>query len=270
MWGLAGVLSVLAGRPLAGQEDFRSADPDRPILVEDAYPLKFREWEIELGLRGGVAQSGSGLVGIAELKSGLFLNGQAGLELEFGVGDLGEASDEGTVSGVESVRVHVLYNFSRETWSWPAFALRIDVGTPGTGGLGMNEWALGLKGIATRSFGRLRAHANGGYVAAGEEDGGDYWQLGLAFDYPIGLFSKAVMGDLYMEIPEGSGRTRVWLEFGTRWQIRNVSVLDFGAATRLDEWERGKANLQLIVGISRVFGLSGLASVPRYPNPRIN
>ena len=258
------------GTPLAGQEDFRAADLDRPILVEDAYPVKFREWEFEMGLRGGLAEGARGVELIAELKTGLFLNGQAGLELEAGAQDQGNGSEAGTVSGIETVRGHLLYNFNRETWSWPAFAVRVDLSTPGTGSLGRQDWGIGFKGIATRSLGRVRMHANGGYVAASADDAGDYWQLGLAFDYPIGLFSKAIVGDIYMELPVNAGRTRVWAEFGTRWQISNLSVLDFGIASRLDEWQAGNANVQLILGISRVFGLAALVSVPRYPNPRIN
>jgi hypothetical protein len=110
---------------------------------------------------------------------------------------------------------------------------------------------------------------NGGYVAASAADGGDYWRLGLAFDYPIGLFSKALMGGIYSEVPTSSGRARVWAELGMRWQVSNVSVVDFGIASRLDEWEAGNANLELILGLSRVFGLAGQVAVPA-ANPRID
>lgn len=254
--------------PLAAQEDFRSADPGRPILVEDAYPLKLYEWEFELGMRGDLAEEGSGLEAMAELKTGLFLNGQAGLEIEAGAEPLDDESR--TLSGIETVRGHVLYNLNRETLSLPALAARIDLATPGTGSLGNEDWSVGLKGILTRSFDRLRVHTNVGYVAASTEDGGDFWRLGVAFDYPIGLFSRAVMGDVYAELPVGTGRTRVWAEVGMRWQVSNVSVLDFGIASRLDEWETGNANLQLIVGISRVFGLAGQVAVPSDLDPRID
>jgi hypothetical protein len=258
-------LAAIAGvSPLAAQEDFRSADLGRPILVEDAYPLKLYEWEFELGMRGNLAEEG-GLEGMAELKTGLFLNGQAGLEIEAGVED-----QAGTVGGIEAVRGHVLYSFSRETLGLPAFAARVDLATPGAGGLRNEDWSIGLKGIVTRSFGRVRMHVNGGYVAASVDDDGDYWRLGLAFDYPIGLFSKAIMGDIYAELPVSAGRARVWAEVGMRWQVSNVSVVDFGIASRLDEWEAGNANLQLIVGLSRVFGLVGQVSVPSDLNPRID
>ncbi len=255
--------------PLAAQEDFMSADLERPLLVEDAFPLKFREWEVELGLRGGPAETGSGLLGIAELKSGLFLNGEVGLEIEAGVQDSG-SDVGGSLSGIEAVSAHLLYGLSRETWGWPAFAGRVDVSSPGTGSFGREDWGVQFKGIATRSLGRLRLHANGGYALAGTDDGGDFWLVGVALQYPIGLFSRAILGDIYAELPTGDGRARVWVEFGTRWQLANRSVLDFGIATRLDEWEAGNANVQLVIGISRIFGIPDLVRVSPVSAPRIN
>lgn len=260
---LALALTPVPAQEAVAQEDFRSADPDRPLLTEDAFPLKLREWEVEAGLRGRLQEGRSGLEGILELKTGLFLNTQAGLDVEAAWEEMA-AGDE---AGIESAGGHLLYNFNRETRSWPAFAGRVDVRTPGTGDVGHQDWAARFKGIATRSFDRLRLHANGGYAVAGAEDGGDFWIAGLGFDYPIGLFSKTVLGDVFVEVPADGERARVWVEAGSRWQLTNLSVLDFGVATRADEWEDGNANVQLILGLSRVFGVSGLVRVPPYPDP---
>ena len=43
---VAGAAIALLARaaPLTAQEDFMSADLERPLLVEDAFPLKFLEW----------------------------------------------------------------------------------------------------------------------------------------------------------------------------------------------------------------------------------
>lgn len=252
------------GSAAAAQEDFRSADPDRPILVEDATTIKFREWETELGLRGRLAEGGSGLLGIAELKAGLLRNVQFGVEAEVVLEDAGAA-----VGGLETVGLHAMYGMRRETSGGPALALRADVSTPGAGPLGHDGWSAGLKGIATRSFGRLRIHGNAGYTAAADEDGGDFWRGGIAFDYPIGLFSKALLGDVYAEVPTTAGPTRVWLELGTRWQVANESVLDVGIATRLDAWDRGEANVEIVIGVSRIFGVPGLIRVPPLGHPSI-
>ena len=112
-------------------------------------------------------------------------------------------------------------------------------------------------------------HVNGGYVMASEVDGDDFWRGGVAIDLPLGFSSRLIMGDLYTEIPVDTCPARAWAELGTRVQVTNLSVIDMGLATRLDEWNRGAANVRLVVGFSRVFGIGGLVRVPEYPNPSI-
>ena len=251
--------------PLSAQEDFRNTDRGRPLLVEDSYPLELREWEFEFGGRGrlaeGSGQDGAGLR--AGLKTGLPRNTQVGLEFELAA----ERDDSGTEFGFGGVGAHVLHNLNREAWSWPAFAVRAEVHGPGSASIGRDDWSFELTGLATRSVGRLRLHANGGRRFGTEGRGRDAWRAGLAADYPIGLFSRLVMADVFVEVPEGAGRTRMWLELGSRWQLTNSSVLDLGLATRLDEWEVGRANAALTLGFSLAFGIPGLTPVPPYPNP---
>lgn len=256
---------VLAAQPHVGwaQEDFRAADLDRPIRVEDAYPIKFREWEFEIGSRGTLEEGSRGLHGILEVKTGVFRNTQFGIEVESAVRTLGSGAD----TGLESASAHLLYGIWRETVSLPAMAIRLEGATPGTGAIGHEDAQFGFKGIATRSFGRLRLHGNGGYTVASRADGGDFWRVGLGSDYPLGLFSRAVLADVYVEIPTSQARSRVWVEVGTRVQVSNWSVLDLGLSTRLDEWDAGNANVELVVGFSRVFGIQG--NVGPYPNPTI-
>lgn len=264
----SGLLVGAGAAPLAAQEDFRSLDRGRPTLVEDAFTLKHGEWEFQPGTRGAVADSGSGFLLMAELKSGLFLNGEVGIETAAGLQDPGGSGP--TISGIESLGAHVIYNLSHQTWHLPATALRVDVMTPGTGDLGRAGWAAGLKGMATQSFKHLRAHLNAGYVVAAQADGGDFVQLGLALDHPLGLFSRMIVGDVYAELPTSAGRARVWLELGTRWQVGNNTVLDFGVATRLDRWDAGNANIELVLGLSQIFGIPGFVRVPSYPEPSIH
>lgn len=263
--GLAAVSPLAPARAVA-QDDFRAADRDRPIRVEDAFPVELGAWEVELGTRAGWREAGSGAALHLELATGLALDTELGVGMEAALED----APEGTRGGVERFAGHALHAFNRETGGWPAFAARVELGTPGLGEVGKEEWELGLGGIATRSFERLRLHANGGYVAAADEDGGDHWTAGLGFDVPLGLFSRVLLGDLYLELPARAGRSRVWLELGMRWQVGNDDVLDFGLGTRLDEWEAGNANVELVLGISRVFGIPWLVRVPPYPSPKIN
>lgn len=267
--GFLAVTLVAATRPgvVVGQEDFRNTDRGRPLFTEDAYPIELREWELELGGRGRLVEggTGSGAGAAIGLKTGLFLNTQVGLEVETAL----EQSSAGTGTGFAGVGASLMHGLRRETWRWPALAVRADAHAPGGGDVGRDDWAFDVTGIATRSFGRLRMHANAGR-RFGEGAGGDDWRAGLAVDYPIGLFSRLVMADVYTEVPTDRGRSRVWLELGTRWQLTNASVIDVGLATRLDEWEAGRSNFELTLGFARAFGISTLVAVPSYPRPDLD
>lgn len=250
-----------------GQEDFRSLDPDRPLHVTDAYPKKYMEWEFQVGLRGAWTEAGrKALEGLIELETGLFRNFEIGVGLEVATEDAAGVAR----TGIEAVELDALYNFNQEGWAWPAVSVQVGAEIPVGGDLSRDDWAWGADLILTRSFAsRLRLHTNSGYVVSSRADGDDYWRGGLAFDVPMGLGSRIFMGDLYAEIPVDSGRTRVWAELGTRIQVSNVSVVDLGLATRLDEWDAGAGNVRLIIGLSRVFGIGAWVDVPKYPNPRI-
>lgn len=263
------VAAALAVSPshATGQEDFRSLDPDRPLHVTDAYPKKYMEWEFQVGLRGAWTEAGrKALEGLIELETGLFRNFEIGVGLEVATEDAAGVAR----TGIEAVELDALYNFNQEGWAWPAVSVQVGAEIPVGGDLSRDDWAWGADLILTRSFAsRLRLHTNSGYVVSSRADGDDYWRGGLAFDVPMGLGSRIFMGDLYAEIPVDSGRTRVWAELGTRIQVSNVSVVDLGLATRLDEWDAGAGNVRLIIGLSRVFGIGAWVDVPKYPNPRI-
>ena len=264
---LAIVVAMLWGREAIAQEDFRSLDADRPLKVTDAYPKKYLEWEFQFGLQGGWTERGQrSLEGLVALETGLFRNFEIGAGLQVATEDDGA----GTSNGLESLEVEALYNFKHEGWTWPAVAIQAGAEAPTGSDLSREDWAWGVDLLLTRSFAnRLRIHANGGYVVASAVDGYDYWRGGVAFDIPVGFSSRLIMGDLYTEVPVDTGPTRAWAEFGTRVQISNLTVIDVGLATRLDEWNRGVANVRLVVGFSRVFGIRGLVRVPEYPDPRI-
>lgn len=276
--GAAAGLTVVGGALLASlamvgavcsagaQEDFRAADADRPIRVEDAYPLKYLEWEWQLGSRTEWAEGGRYQASwLLELKTGIARNWQLGLEAH-PAWTRAAAESSG---GLEEFGGHLLFNLNQETAALPALSVRADVVTPGLGDVGREKAGGRVLGIVTASRSRLRLHGNAGYSWASAADGGDFWRAGLALDYPVGLFSKLVLGDVYTEFPARGGDARVWGELGSRFQLTNSVVLDFGLTSRLDEWAEGLANVGFVVGISRVFGISGLVEVPGYPNPTL-
>jgi hypothetical protein len=261
------VVVLLVGSAASAQEDFRSLDAGRPLKVTDAYPKKYLEWEFQFGFQGDWTQEDRrSLEGLFDLETGLFRNFEIGAGL-----DVARENDgTQTTTGIGSIEIEALYNFNQEGWAWPAFSIAAGAVAPTGGDLSRDDWAWGADLILTRSFSnRLRIHGNGGYVVASEVDGDDYWRGGIAFDIPMGFSSRLIMGDLYTEIAVDTGPTRTWAELGTRVQVTNLTVIDMGLATRLDEWNRGVANVRLVVGFSRVFGIGGLVRVPEYPNPRI-
>lgn len=259
------LLAVAAPDAAVAQEDFRNTDRGRPLLTEDAYPIEFREWEFELGGHGRLVEgdAGNGAGVAVGLKTGLLRNAQVGIEVETAL----EQQAGGSEFGFEGIGASLMYGLRRETWGGPALAVRADARAPGSERLGRTSWTLDLAGIVTRSFGRFRMHANGGHQFGGAGVDRDSWRVGVAVDYPVGLFSRLLMADVVAEVPADGGRSRIWLAFGTRWQASNASVIDVGLATRLDEWEAGRSNLELTIGIARAFGIGGLVTVPGYPEP---
>ena len=259
------VATVLLVTPLGAQEDFRHVDEGRPVHVEDAYPIKFREWEWELGLSAEGLEGGTREVeSVLELKTGILRNAQVGLELHGVLERAGGVSE----TGLESFAGHVLYNLNQEGRRAPAFGLRLDVASPGIGELGHNDPSVRLKAMLTRGVGASRVHLNGGYRWSGAADGGDVTEVGVALDRTWGLTSRLLVGDVFLEIPE-SGRTRVRVDVGARLQWSKQTVVDLGVGSRLDTWDDGVPNLGLTVGVSRASGIRALVPDPSYPNPRL-
>lgn len=261
-----GMMTVLLlATPAAAQEDYRNLDAGRPLRVEDAYPIKFHEWEWELGT-GVAGLEGGAFSGqtVLELKTGIFRNAQLGLEAHAAVERVAGVSE----TGIEEVQGHLLYNFNQEGSRTPAVGLRMDVQGPGWGDLARSDWGARLTALATRTFGRSRMHVNAGYGWHSARDGDGLWSAGVAWDRALGLTSRMVAGDVFVEIPE-SGPARVWVDLGGRVQMTKQVVLDAGVFGRLDEWNSGIPNLGLVVGLSRSFGVRSLTPLGPYPDPRL-
>ena len=262
-------LSVMLSVPMSviAQDDFRHVDEGRPIRIRDAYPIKFMEWEWEIGTSAELAEGGNyETAGVIEFKLGIARNFELGIETHSALTREAGVSR----SGVEEFATHLLFNLNQEGVSMPAFAIRGDLIAAGVGAVGRQDPAAAIKGIATRTLGGWRAHVNAGYKWASALDGGDYWMGGVALDRALGLSSRVLLGDIYVEIPADGRKARVWLDFGSRLQMTKTLVLDAGISARLDEWVDGNSNIGITVGLSRNFGFGSLVAVPPYPNPRIN
>lgn len=259
-------LLLVGTGPAYAQEDYRSLDSGRPIRASDAVPLKLREFEFQLGLRGRFAERHSGAAGAIAFEAGILPNTGLGFEIEPAV----ERADGNSDAGIAGLSIHVMHAILREAWSRPAFALRLDAGVPVGGALGRDDWGIAGQIIATRrTASGLRLHANAGYQNASLDDGGDAWLVGLASDYALGFSGRMLVAGVSAEVPTRGHRTRLWFETGARIQISNTTVLDLGISTRADQWQNDGANVELIVGISRVLGIRALTPVPVLRPPAI-
>src|SRR2546428_5738404 len=146
--------------------DHDNLDKNRPVQLEDAYPIA----KGEIALEGGGQfidrrQGRTRFVFQPQILYGAFYNTQ----LEMG-GDL--FTEPTTVEGAEKsgdLRISALYNFNTETLTLPALALKLDLELPtGVRSRGVDG---SLTGILTRSFGRWRTHLNATYTVVGSAQG---------------------------------------------------------------------------------------------------
>jgi len=255
---LALALGALAGRPAAAQIDYRNLDDDRPVRVEDAYPVE--RYAFELLVPYSYARDRTGAViqaSVLELEYGAFRNAQIGLKAPLaGV----RASGATTTWGLSGLRAFALYNFNTEGLLLPAVALRIDATFP-VGSLGGDETQVSLKGIVTRSWGPTRLHLNGA-VRLGRDapgpvvEGIEQWWYGAALDRTLFRRSVLLVGEVYATREVGAVPVEVNASLGFRWQWRPTAVIDLGVARRLREGLG--PDYAVTVGISNAFAIAGL------------
>jgi len=229
--GLA--LSLGLGRARA-QADYRNLDPGRPIAVEDAQPIEYRELEAQFGIpRFSREHRGQWIVGLEpEYKMGIYKNLQVGLSGEYVV-----AHDVGnTVTAARDRQIHLLYNFNQETRNLPALAIRPELTIRG-GGLGSGHEHAALKGIASKTIGYNRLHFNGSYSlgpTAAPGRGGELvnrYFYGAAYERTFPLRFVVLLADVYARKPIDNAPTQVVLEIGTRVQLTPKWLLDAGLST---------------------------------------
>jgi hypothetical protein len=247
--------------PLAAQIDYRNLDEGRPVRTEDAYPVERHAFELVVPYEYENEPAGASIhLTVPELAWGVLPNVQVGGKLPFAVAD--EAA--GSTSGLAGPRLFGLYNFNTESRALPAFALRADVHLP-LGALAGDEARLGLTGIATRSWGRTRAHVNGSLGLGPESDavhGIPAWSGSLALDRTLLRRSLLLIGEVAAS-DAGPGSDVEWTAaLGGRMQLTPTLVLDAGLRRRLGA---GGPDLGATIGLSHAFALGGLMR-PRSPD----
>lgn len=266
----AAALVLLGAGPVAAQIDFRNLDEGRPARTEDASPVD--RYGFELSLPYGFETEDETRLHLTtpELAYGVRPGGELGFALPLAALD----DLAGTTWGLAGVRLFALQNLLREGPRAPALALRADLALP-VGAFGGEDPVLGLKAIATRSWGALRAHANASVTPTSDQPGPvaePEWSASLAVDRSFFRSSLLVLGELAVLEEPGVSATEATLAAGVRYQLSPALVLDAGLRRRLGS---AGPDLGVSVGLAHAFGLSALhppapASVsrPQPPPPR--
>jgi hypothetical protein len=159
--------------------------------------------------------------------------------------------DEPTKSG--DLQLHALYNFNQETLTLPAFGLKVTANFPT--GIDSSGVDVEVKGLVTKSFGRLSLHLNAAYEflnssnngvrdvtvsshgvrsgISGERDG--RYKVAVGASYPIAApryTRTTLIGDLFLEQGSRRGEDHLMgLEVGFRHQLTPRVVVDAGLGT---------------------------------------
>ena len=213
--------------------DHGNLDENRPLRLEDPYPISSGEWAIEAGAGLRLQRRGSDRgVFPLEILYGVLPNAQLGLGTVLSTDP--REIDEQTRSG--DLQLSGLYNFNQETLWFPAFGAKLTVNLPT--GVKSSGVDVELKGLITKSVDRVSVHLNAAYefasgTARDERDG--RYKLALGASYPIGApqyTRTTLVADIFTE---QSARRRddnvVGVEAGFRHQLTPRLVLDLGLGT---------------------------------------
>jgi len=239
------------------QIDYRNLDDDRPVVTEDAYPVERYAFELLAPYRfedeaGGTQHH----TFVPEVTYGPARNAQVGLKLPFAGADEGTGTDW----GLAGLRLFGLYNFNTEGRGLPALSLRADATFP-VGSLAGEGSRFALKAIATRSWGRTRAHLNasrgfGSEDALSVAEPLSRWSASLAIDRTFFRSSILLIGEVAVSQAVRDAPTALNASFGGRWQWTPTLVLDAGLARRLRS-DIGP-DIALTIGLSHSFALRAL------------
>lgn len=237
---IMGVLAVAAA--LAASGVFAA----RPLIIDDADPLEFKNFKIE---GGGWYEKDSGCkhwdiplaVGcgiIPGVELGAGFGGQFEERTEIDAASGNESTC--TENGIGDLTINIKWLFCKEMTWLPRQALVPAVKFPTSDkdkGLGSGKVDYDLTWIASKSFcEKIGGHVNVGYSWLGEpagEDVGDVFHYGLALDYKI-IDPLQWVGEVYAEDELRRGiNTVVMFNTGLRYSILDSLVADIAAGSRL-------------------------------------
>jgi hypothetical protein len=201
--------------------------------VDDAAAVPCGQFEFETGV---------GFIGDGPLQHWDFplgLTAGLGWGLELGLGSGGQieereelASGDDLATGIRDLVFGLKWNFLTATIARPALALAFGVKLPTASreiGLGSGEVDYDLTAIVSQPIGdRWDAHLNLGYSWLGDPPGeefDDVLHYGIAVGYQLRK-NWELLAEVYANSPFTDGATTAFVNFGSRWQVRENLVLD--------------------------------------------
>lgn len=238
------LLCVFAAGTVGAQTDYYNTDAGRPILMEDAYALERRGFELQVApMRLTRSRSGVYTWGVEPEIAWGFANRT---QFEIGVPVAYVDQRSGGGAGISGVDMSVLHNFNAET-SIPAFAIAGDLLLP-VGRFAPTRAFASVKGIMTRTFSAARVHLNAQYTfgpsvssgpaapigAAAENVEVSRWIAGAAIDRTLPLRSLLLTAEVYARQSLRVGQALEWnTGIGARYQVAPRWVMDGGIGRAL-------------------------------------
>jgi len=257
LWlSLPGLMALIATRA-AAQIDYRNLDDERPVAVEDAYPLERYAFELLGGYRYARLPGGGGLhLLVPELSYGVAKAASIGVKTPLAITTRPGAGDV----GLAGVRLFGLSNLTTERPSLPGLALRLDATLPVGGEAGRGAAGM-VQALATRSFGRNRLHLNVGAALFQADQPGaaeeiPRWRAGLAADRTLIRSSTLLLAAVTAQQETNGAATTITAAAGFRRQVTPALVVDAGVSWAVERGARPAPGLT--VGLSHAFAIAGL------------
>ncbi len=211
--------------------DHSNLDEGRPLRVEDPYSISEGEIELEAGIGFAAERRNKDRLFIpVEILYGALPN----FQISIGTGFSSESVDEQAKFG--DIEIEALYNFNQETLNIPALGVRVGASLPT--GVDSAGTILTVKGLATKSIGRLSIHGNAAYKFLNGDEGNEEdnrLEFILGASCPIGApgFTRlTLIGDVFTDFSvEDNNRSVVGSELGLRYQLTQRVVLDTGVGS---------------------------------------
>lgn len=233
---IAALLASLVASRAVAQTDYYNTDRGRPLVVEDAYPVERRAFEVQAAPLRLERSAGGVYTWGFEPELAYGIAPRTHVEVGLPVAFIDVAG--GRRAGLAGLHMSLLHNLNVET-SIPAFGLVASGALP-VGGLAGENAYVSLKGIATRTLSWMRFHANAEYTfGAADASGGGVgevsrWSAGLSADKTFPLRSLLLGAEIVAEQPlHDDEKVELSGAFGTRYQLTPRWAVDAGVGKRL-------------------------------------